>query len=96
MYAPPSTGKTAALMYSFMKDHLENCGAPAIMVSDQFPGEVDYLTCMATAFEIPLKGEGAYNISWIKSLVESLLARQGETLEHAPVRELPCRHFSPG
>jgi len=84
LYAPSSTGKTAALMY-FMKDHLEKYGAPAIMVSGQFPGEVDYLTCMATALEIPLKGEASYGISWIKSLVVGLLPRQGETLEHAPV-----------
>lgn len=52
------------------------------MVSGQFPAEVDYLTCMATALEIPLKG---YDISWIKSLVVGLLPRPGETLEHAPV-----------
>lgn len=83
LYAPSSTGKTAALMY-FMKDHLETYRAPAIMVSGQFPGEVDYLTCMAAALEIPLK-EGTYDISWIKSLVVGLLPRQGETLEHAPV-----------
>jgi len=84
LYAPSSTGKTAALMY-FMKDHLEVCGAPSIMVSGQFPGEADYLTCMATALGIQLNGKAVYGISWIRSLVAGLLPRRGEKLQHAPV-----------
>lgn len=84
IYAPSSTGKTSALMY-FMKDQLEKYGAPAIMVSGQFPGNLDYLTCMATALGIPLKGKESYDVSWIKSLISGLLPREAETLEHAPV-----------
>ena len=84
LYAPSSTGKTAALMY-FVKHYLESYNAPAIMVSGQFPGEIDYLTCMAAALEIPLKGKDSYDISWIKSLLVGLLQREGEVLEHAPV-----------
>jgi hypothetical protein len=56
LYAPSSTGKTAALMY-FMKHYLETYNTPAIMVSGPFPGEVDYLTCMAAALDIPSKGK---------------------------------------
>jgi hypothetical protein len=84
LYAPSSTGKTAALMY-FMKHYLETYNTPAIMVSGQFPGEVDYLTCMAAALDIPLKGKESCDFSWIRSLLVGLLQREGETLEHAPV-----------
>lgn len=84
MYAPSSTGKTSALMY-FMKEQLGKYGAPAIMVSGQFPSQIDYMTCMAAALGIPLKGKESYDVSWIKSLISGLLPREGETLEHAPV-----------
>ena len=81
-YAPSSSGKTAALMY-FMKNYLEVYKAPAIMISGHFPGELDYLTCMAAALQVPTKAP--WDVSWVNSLITSLMPKAGETFQHAPV-----------
>lgn len=84
LYAPSSVGKTTALLY-FMKNYLEKYQAPAIMISGQFPGEVDYLACMAAALQIPSKESTPCNTWWVKSLVSGLLPKETERLQHAPV-----------
>lgn len=84
LYAPPSMGKTTTLMY-FVKNYLEKYNAPTIMISDQNPGNVDYLMCMAAALDIPSTSTTEKYGWWLASLLKALLPRKNETVRHAPV-----------
>ena len=80
LYAPSSTGKTAACRY-WVETILKGAGAPALMISGNGLN-VNYLDYMAVVLRIRQDRSEA---QWIASMVAGLSRQPGPTLKHAPV-----------